>query len=1210
LKNLSIKIKLVLLFVVIKILPLLLIVYIAYSGVINLEKYIQDSTRYLYNKNKEIVLNTANESIDDSIKNLDKKSQYALERLSFEIAHQVADFLYERDKDILFLSKLSLDNNILKKFYETKNRDILIHEDYIYDDKTNLWISSNTPGKVSREKTQATLVDNETEFNFTDPLLLKKKSIPLYKEVSYFNLEGKELYKVSQIDNTLKDISNKKNTYINSETYYKELKKLKENEIYVSEVIGEYVKSNVIGTFTKEKAKKLNMDFDPTKHAYAGKENPKGKKFEAIIRFITPVFKDTKKVGYVSLALDHEHIMQFTDTKDPTTADATQNISDASKGNYAFMWDFEGKNISHPRDYFITGFNKETGKREMPWLSSDLALKFENSNKEINDFLETYPTFEEQSLKKKPNIPQLLKEGNIGLDCRYLNFAPQCKGWMELTQNGGYGSFVILWSNVRKLTTAAAIPYYTGKYGQSKRGFGFVTIGANVNEFHAAANKTKENVAQILKVQTNQMQEIVSENKIEIQEFINSLINELSVITFVMIILIIAIAIWISNYITSKLENILKGTKKFSENDFEYRIPITSSDEIGKLENSFNKMAGNISTLLKTQYHTLEKAQRADEAKTTFLANMSHEIRTPLNAIIGFSDLLSNSKQLDTQNQKQANIINTSATSLLSIINDILDVSKIENGNFDINYEKSDLIFICEQVVELFSKRANEKNIKLIFDIDNKLPLYIKTDSVRLKQVLSNLLSNAIKFTPENGTITILLLLEKLENQKAIIKFQIEDSGIGIEKDKLNHIFDPFIQVDNQSNRNFGGTGLGLSISSHIIKSLGSKIMIDSTLGKGSKFYFNLEVEVYKDSDISHKSFISNINFKIDDKKSELFHYIKRYLDSFGTLNNENKEYNIIVNCFTTLEKLNQTRILHENSPLLILVENEKDMQRIEKYPNEEILALPFYPSKINDTIQDLLSRDEVKIIEQEEIVKTIEKKTIYKGKILVAEDNLANQELLKYHLESLGFEFTIKENGLEALKEYKENKYDLVLTDINMPVMDGVEALKQIRLYEEEQKKEKTPIIAITANAIKGDKEKYLILGMDDYLSKPINAKELEKKLNSFLGKNSLSLQKDISLDISKIVKKLGISENIADRIIKKFEKDIQKDIKELEKYVEDDDTENISSKAHYIKNSCLNVSLDELCELLQKLENKDLEQREKVSIFNEINSSVKSLL
>ena len=1205
-KNLSIKIKLILLFVLIKIIPLLLIAYIAYIGVLNLEKYVQNSTRYLFNKNKEIILNTANASIEDSIKNLDKKSQYAIERLSFEIANQVAGFLYERDKDILFLSKLPLTNEILKNFYETKNRNIIIHEDYIYNEKTSTWISSNLPSKKKRENTNSELKDNEKEFNFTDPFILEKKSIPIYKEVSYFDLNGKEIYKVSQIDKNLKDISNKRNTYINSETYFQELKELKENEIYVSEVIGEYIKSKVIGSFTKEKAEKLKIDFKPQDYAYAGKENPVGKKFEAIVRFITPVFKENEKVGYISLALDHEHLMQFTDTTEPTTADVTQNISDASKGNYAFMWDFEGKNISHPRDYFIVGFNKETGKREMPWLSKDLALKFKDSNKNINDFLKSYPTFEEQSLEKKPNISQLLKDGNIGLDCRYLNFAPQCKGWMELTQNGGYGSFIIYWSNVWKLSTAASIPYYTGKYGNTKRGFGFVTIGANVEEFHAAANKTKSNVSKILETQTTQMQEIVTDNKIEIQQFIKSLINELSVVTFIMITLIIIIALWISNYITSKLENILKGTKKFAENDFEYRIPITSNDEIGKLENSFNEMASSIKSLIQTQYHTLEKAQRADEAKSTFLANMSHEIRTPLNAIIGFSDLLSNSNQLSTQNQKQSDIINNSANSLLVIINDILDVSKIQNGNFDISYEKSDLYFISEHVIELFSKKANEKNIKLVFDIDKKIPLCLITDTVRLRQVLSNLISNAIKFTPENGMVTLSILLEKIEKSKAFIKFQIQDTGIGIEEKELQSIFSPFIQIDNNTNKKFVGTGLGLSISNHIVNLLGSKINVQSTINKGSDFSFDLIFEMCESTDLSKKEFISNINFKVDDEDAYLFDYIKRYLDLFGTVNDENKKFDVIINFFHSEEKLNILREKHPNSPILILVENEKNILGMKKYDNEEIISFPFYPSKVNDILQDLLNKKSQTLFVKE----VPKKKKSYKGKILIAEDNFANQELIKYILEDFGLDFTIKENGFEALEEYKKNNYNLILSDINMPIMDGIEAFKQIRLYEKENNLDTTPIIAITANAVKGDKEKFISIGMDDYLSKPINAQELKIVIEKFLGKNSLHAHKKTSIDLNKIMNRLGISEEIVKLIVNKFKENIEKDIEELKMFVKKQDTEKISFKAHYIKNSCMNVSLDDVCKMLEKLEDTDLSLEKKEHLTKDIESSIKSLL
>ncbi|PHO08561.1 two-component sensor histidine kinase, partial [Malaciobacter canalis] len=229
----------------------------------------------------------------------------------------------------------------------------------------------------------------------------------------YFDINGKEIYKVSQIEKKLLDISQKKNTYVNSEDYFKKIKDLKKGQIYVSNVIGQSVKTNIIGTFTKNKAKKANIAFEPQNHGYAGKENPNGKRFEGIIRFVTPVYKKDKKVGYVSLALDHEHIMQFTDTVNPVDKNPIQDIADASVGNYAFMWDYKGRNISHPRDYSIVGYDPKTGEQTMPWLSEDVAKKYYASKKDINEFLKDYPKFEEQSLKKKPNMRQLIEDGNV-----------------------------------------------------------------------------------------------------------------------------------------------------------------------------------------------------------------------------------------------------------------------------------------------------------------------------------------------------------------------------------------------------------------------------------------------------------------------------------------------------------------------------------------------------------------------------------------------------------------------------------------------------------------------------------------------------------------------------------------------------------------------------------------------------------------------------
>ncbi|PKI79686.1 two-component sensor histidine kinase, partial [Malaciobacter halophilus] len=197
-------------------------------------------------------------------------------------------------------------------FYKSKQREIIVHEKYYYDERTNSWKrdKKRINKKIREEKAQ--LKDNEKEFNYTDPLELKRVKIPIYKEINYFDIKGKEIYKVSQINKKLLDISKKKNTYVNSEEYYKKIKDLKKGQIYVSDVIGQSVKTNVIGTFTKRKAKEANIAFKAEEQAYAGKENPNGKRFEGIIRFVTPVYKDDKKVGYVSLALDHEHIMQFT----------------------------------------------------------------------------------------------------------------------------------------------------------------------------------------------------------------------------------------------------------------------------------------------------------------------------------------------------------------------------------------------------------------------------------------------------------------------------------------------------------------------------------------------------------------------------------------------------------------------------------------------------------------------------------------------------------------------------------------------------------------------------------------------------------------------------------------------------------------------------------------------------------------------------------
>ena len=222
----KIKVKLIFIFIIMKIIPLLAISYIAYDGVMKLELYLNNSTKLLFNQSKDIIQNTANLSIEDSIKNLDKKSQELLEKISYELANKVSEFLYERDKDILLLSKLELNQKTLENFFDAKNKNITIHGDYYYDDKSNEYKTDDQLKKEIRTNTKANLKDNEKEFNYIDPVDFGVKSIPIYKELSYFDLSGKEIYKVSSINPNKLDLSNKKNTYVNSESYFKKINKL------------------------------------------------------------------------------------------------------------------------------------------------------------------------------------------------------------------------------------------------------------------------------------------------------------------------------------------------------------------------------------------------------------------------------------------------------------------------------------------------------------------------------------------------------------------------------------------------------------------------------------------------------------------------------------------------------------------------------------------------------------------------------------------------------------------------------------------------------------------------------------------------------------------------------------------------------------------------------------------------------------------------
>ena len=496
-----------------------------------------------------------------------------------------------------------------------------------------------------------------------------------------------------------------------------------------------------------------------------------------------------------------------------------------------------------------------------------------------------------------------------------------------------------------------------------------------------------------------------------------------------------------------------------------------------------------------------EKAEIAQRAKTTFLANMSHEIRTPLNSIIGFSDILCDSDISGTE-KENAKIISRSAKSLLNIINDVLDISKMENGKFELEEVEFSLFDLTEHIAELFSVNIKEKRIRFIYEVDPLLPKMINSDSFRLQQVLSNLLSNAIKFTPENGKINFEIKVLDKSKESTKILFRIKDSGIGISQEQKEFIFKPFSQADSGISRNYGGTGLGLAICYDIVSMLNSEIEIKSELNQGSEFSFIVDFKISKD--LGKRIEKSNINLAIceqgDEDEDNIINIVKNYLEKMGTLLDMSKDFSQkidILFCFKDKNLLSKLKKFKEHNidSKVVYIGNKNELDNETASNVNYYIELPIYGSKIYNIIADN-SNINKNVLEKSANSKNFNEKI--KGDVLIAEDNPNNQKLIEILLKKLGLNPFIVSNGQEAVDMYKTSKFDMILMDINMPVMDGISATKIIRDIEKDYYK--IPIIALTANSIAGDKEKYLSQGMDDYLSKPIDINSLTTILKKYL--------------------------------------------------------------------------------------------------------------
>jgi serine phosphatase RsbU (regulator of sigma subunit) len=595
------------------VLPLAVAVHLIASNSRTISAGVTSAIHALETEFAENITTAAGNLVDTSFLEIDKLTQHNWERLTFYLSNKVADFLYDRDDDIRFLARVLSTHDqpeaLIENFRQTKTRLLTVNPEFRYDKIKQDWVTVD-------EQVSSTKPPDDSHDNI--PYFRQRRPMPIYREISILDLDGNEVAKSSNLSSSKSNVKDRNNTFSQSESYFRHLKTLKPGEIYVSDVIGTYQPS-------------LDNTENNGKNS-ADTPKPKIFRFEGIIRFATPLVEQNTISGYVTIALDHRHIMEFTNYIVPENnnvilsedgairrSETTEgNIENARRGNYAVMWDSNGNNIAHPEESYISGFDPANGKRVEPLLSAEQAeILSQSEETDFTTWLRHWgasDTPPEQNKIDETNAPSL------PFHCRYLDFIPQCQDGQQTSDNSGYRSFLIDQSDGLKLTTVATIPYYIAGDAKNRQGFGYITININLREFTRLNNNTDD----ALNYSFGKVNTSISSSLRQLGQDTGAVLGrfqgQLIFVGISMLALVTTVTMFASINISRRVQFLLTKAAEFTTGNLSARVTGNRKDELGRIGQSFNVMANTIETSqaeLASINANLERmvAQRTDELR-------------------------------------------------------------------------------------------------------------------------------------------------------------------------------------------------------------------------------------------------------------------------------------------------------------------------------------------------------------------------------------------------------------------------------------------------------------------------------------------------------------------------------------------------------------------------------------------------------------------